>query len=155
MGRTPGHLFRAINRPATKASIPPGSTYEVHRRFATIAKPLHKLSEAVWKEVHRRRLSCNHTCWFELFTCLLRWDMIAQKTFLMVTHTKFTKVPTLTPPFLCCDVNADKVHYPRQNVRYPVEFHGHKQVYGFTRLKAVIERQETGSFLNKIGETKG
>jgi len=29
----------------------------------------------------------------------------------MVTHTKFTKVPTLTPPFLCCDVNADKVHY--------------------------------------------
>jgi len=28
----------------------------------------------------------------------------------MVTHTKFTKVPTLMPPFLLCDVNADKVH---------------------------------------------
>jgi len=28
----------------------------------------------------------------------------------MVTHTKFMKVPTLTPPFLFCDVNADKVH---------------------------------------------
>ena len=28
----------------------------------------------------------------------------------MVTHTKFTKVPTLIPLFLCCDVNADKVH---------------------------------------------
>ena len=30
----------------------------------------------------------------------------------MVTHTKFTKVPILTPPLLCCDVNADKVHLP-------------------------------------------
>jgi len=28
----------------------------------------------------------------------------------MVTHAKFMKVPTLTPPFLLCDVNADKVH---------------------------------------------
>jgi len=25
MGRTPGHLFKAINRPATKALIPSGS----------------------------------------------------------------------------------------------------------------------------------
>ena len=33
-----------------------------------------------------------------------------KKIFPMVTHTKFTKVPTLTPPFLLCDVSADKVH---------------------------------------------
>jgi len=37
--------------------------------------------------------------------------MIAQKISSMVTHAKFTKVPTLTPPFLCCDVNVDKVHW--------------------------------------------
>ena len=30
--------------------------------------------------------------------------------FPMVTHAKFMKVPTLTLSFLCCDVNADKVH---------------------------------------------
>ena len=53
MGRTPGHLSKAISRHATKADRPLGSTKVVLSRLATAARLSHNPVEADLKEVQR------------------------------------------------------------------------------------------------------
>ena len=52
MGRTPGHLSRAISLHATNADSQLGSTKQVQSRLATDASMLHISVEAVLNEVH-------------------------------------------------------------------------------------------------------
>ena len=52
MGRTPGHLSRAISLHATNADSPLGSTKQVQSRLATDASVLQISVEAVLNEVH-------------------------------------------------------------------------------------------------------
>ena len=52
MGRTPGHLSRAISLQARKGASPRGSRCEMQRRFAKSASAWHRSSEAVLKAVH-------------------------------------------------------------------------------------------------------
>ena len=52
MGRTPGHLSRAISRQARKLERPLGSTKDVQSRLARRAREWHSSCEALWKEVH-------------------------------------------------------------------------------------------------------
>ena len=56
MGRTPGHLSRAISLHAKNADNPCGSTKQVQSRLATDASMLHNSAEAVLNEVQ----SCFH-----------------------------------------------------------------------------------------------
>ena len=55
-------------------------------------------------------LSYNHTCKLEFFIFFFRWEMNVKKIFPNGHPYKIYEVPTLTPPFLFCDINADKVH---------------------------------------------
>ena len=54
MGRTPGHLSKAMSRHATKADRPLGSTRFVLSHLATAARLSHSPVEADLKEVQRR-----------------------------------------------------------------------------------------------------
>ena len=53
IGRTPGHLSSAINRQATKAFRPLGSTRVVEMRLAKEASASHRSEEADLKDEHR------------------------------------------------------------------------------------------------------
>ena len=52
MGRTPGHLSRAISLQARSGPRPSGSTREEQSRFATSARDWHRDLEAALKAVH-------------------------------------------------------------------------------------------------------
>ena len=53
----------------------------------------------------------------------LRYDH-SKKTSPMVTYTKFMKAPTLTPPVLVCDVNADNVQCSLPQKHYCAQIDG-------------------------------
>ena len=52
IGRTPGHLLRAISRRDNRGAVAMGSTMSVHRRLAETAREWHRLLDAALKEVH-------------------------------------------------------------------------------------------------------
>ena len=54
IGLMPGHLSKAINLLATKASMPLGSTYSVHNRLVVLAKEWQRSAQCGPNAVHRR-----------------------------------------------------------------------------------------------------
>ena len=54
IGHTPGRLSSAINRLATKAEIPFGSTYPMQSLLDVLAIDSQRSADAVLKEVHKR-----------------------------------------------------------------------------------------------------
>ena len=52
IGRTPGHLSRAISRQATRTDVPFGSTYSEQSLLAVLASDSHRSTDTVLKEVH-------------------------------------------------------------------------------------------------------
>ena len=78
--------------------------------------------------IQRNFKKCVHYTFFYSHTCSLSSSFAeidhSKKTSPGVTYTKFMKEPTLTPPVLVCDVNADNVQYSLPQKHYCAQIDG-------------------------------